>query len=241
MKRTERHHLKENELAHMAASARATFEEKGSQLKLIAIAVGAVLIIGIGYAFWSGRTQGRAGSMLAEAMAVQDARVGAPEAPGSRAAVPTFPNEREKQQAMLTKFKAVADQFPDNDEGIFARYREGGVHMALGNAKDAAASYQQVIGKSGESLYGQMARLGLAEAQARSGEVDKAIETYKDLSTRKDGPLPVDGVLMQLGRLYRSAGKSADAEQTFNRLVNEFPDSQFVTDAKRELDGIKKG
>lgn len=241
MKRTERHHLKENELANVAASAREILQTKGRQLRLIAIPVVAVLVIGVGYALWSGRTQSRAGTLLAEAMAVQDARVGAPESPGSRAAGPTFPNEREKHQAMLAKFKAVADQFSDSDEGIFARYREGGVHMALGNPKDAAASYQQVIGKAGDSLYGQMARLGLAEAQARSGEFDKAIETYKDLSTRKDGPLPIDGILMQLGRLYRAAGKAADAEQTFNRLVSEFPDSQFASDAKRELDVIKKG
>jgi len=46
---------------------------------------------------------------------------------------------------------------------------------------------------------------------------------------------------MRLGRLYREAGKATDAEQTFNRLVQEFPDSQFVSDARRELDAIKKG
>jgi tetratricopeptide (TPR) repeat protein len=240
MKRTERHHLKENELANVAASARATFEERGGQLKLVAVVIAAVLVLGIGYAVWSSRTQGRAGILLAEAMAVQDARVGAPEGPGSRSSGPTFPNEREKNQAMLAKFKAVADQFPDSDEGIFARYREGGVHMALASPKDAASSYEQVIAKAGDSLYGQMARMGLAEAHARSGEFDKAIDAYKDLSTRKDGPLPIDGVLMQLGRLYRTAGKPADAEQTFNRLVNEFPDSQFAADAKRELDVMKQ-
>jgi TolA-binding protein len=240
MKRTERHHLKENELVALAASAKGLLEEKGSQLRVVAIAVAIVFAIGIGYAVWSSRTQGRAGTLLAEAMAVQDARVGAPEGPGSRASGPTFPNEREKNEAMLAKFKAVAEQFPDTDEGLFARYREGGVHMALGNPKDAAAAYQQVVAKGGDRLYGQTARLGLAEAHARAGEFDKAIETYQDLSTRKDGPLPVDGVLLQLGRVYRAAGKATDAEQTFNRLVTEFPDSQFVSDARRELEGLKK-
>jgi TolA-binding protein len=85
-----------------------------------------------------------------------------------------------------------------------------------------------------------MARLGLAEAQASAGQYDRAIDTFKELALRKDGSLPIDGILMQLGRTYRDAGKKSDAQQTFNRLVDEFPDSPFTVDAKRELENLKK-
>jgi outer membrane protein assembly factor BamD (BamD/ComL family) len=85
-----------------------------------------------------------------------------------------------------------------------------------------------------------MARMGLAEAQAKGGQFDAAINTYKELAQLKDGPMPIDGVLMQLGLTYRDAGKSQDAQQTFNRIVTEFPDSPFVVDAKKELDNLKK-
>lgn len=242
MKRTERHHLKENELAHLAASARGALEQRGSQLTRIAIVVVVLLVAVIGYTVFRNSSQSQAGRLLGEAMAVQDARVGAPDVPGApTTGGASYPNEREKTQAMLTKFKGVADQFPETDEGAFARYRQAGAHMALGNAKDAAAAYEQVIATAGDGIYGQMAKLGLAEAQALSGEYDKAIDTFKTLSANKDGALPVDGLLLRLGRIYREAGKTADAEQTFNRLVQEFPDSQFVSDARRELDAIKKG
>jgi outer membrane protein assembly factor BamD (BamD/ComL family) len=60
------------------------------------------------------------------------------------------------------------------------------------------------------------------------------------LSQRKDGPLPVDGILMQLGKTYLEAGKRADAQQTFNRIVDEYPESPFSTDAKREIETLKK-
>ena len=86
-----------------------------------------------------------------------------------------------------------------------------------------------------------MARLGLAEAQTQSGQYDQAIATFKELSQDKNGPLPVDGVLMRLGRTYVEAGKKPDAEQTFTRLVAEYPDSPFATDARRELEQLKKG
>jgi outer membrane protein assembly factor BamD (BamD/ComL family) len=60
------------------------------------------------------------------------------------------------------------------------------------------------------------------------------------MAQRKDGPLPIDGILMQLGRTYREAGKRADAQQTFNRIVQEFPESPFNQEAKRELDTLNK-
>jgi TolA-binding protein len=85
-----------------------------------------------------------------------------------------------------------------------------------------------------------MAHLGLAEAQARAGQYDQAINTYKEMSQRKDGPLPIDAILMQLGRTYLDAGKRAEAQQTFTRLVEEYPESPFTGDAKKELDGLKK-
>jgi TolA-binding protein len=85
-----------------------------------------------------------------------------------------------------------------------------------------------------------MARLGLAEAQARGGQYDKAIETYRTLADNKDGTLPLDGILMQLGRAYLDAGKRTEAQQTFNRVVEEFPESPFSGDARRELDLLKK-
>ena len=85
-----------------------------------------------------------------------------------------------------------------------------------------------------------MSHLGLAEAYARGGQFEQAINAYKELAQRKDGQLPIDGILIQLGRAYRDAGKASDAQQTFNRVVDEFPDSPFSADAKREIEALKK-
>jgi TolA-binding protein len=146
----------------------------------------------------------------------------------------------EKYQTQLTKFKIVADQYPSTEAGIFARYREAATWMALGSPKQAAEGFQQVIDHAGNKLYGQMARLGLAEAQARLGQFDQAISLYNELAQRKDDQLPIDGVLIQLGRTYREAGKRAEAEQTFTRIIAEFPGSPFSDEARRELDGLKR-
>jgi TolA-binding protein len=240
MKRTERRHLKENALASLAVNARDAIESRRRETGLIAIAIVVIGVALLGYLVWRSSVQNRASAMLADADAVSEARVGPPPAPGTPATGLSFPTEREKNEAALARFKAVADQYPSTDAGIFARYREASIQMTLGNAAAAGAAYQQLVDRAGDSIYGQMARLGLAETQARSGQYDSAIETFKGLAENADGPLPVDGILMQLGRAYLDAGKTTEAQQTFNRVVEEFPDSPFSGDARRELESLKK-
>jgi TolA-binding protein len=240
MKTKERHHLKENELGKLARQARETVETRRTETTAIASAVVVVAALALGYLGWRQHVQTKAHGLLAEAMAVQDARVGPPPAPGTPSAGLYFPTERERAQAALTKFKIAADAYPSTDAGIYARYQEGATSLALGTTPGAIAAYQQVIKESGDGFYGQMGRLGLAEAQARAGQYDTAINTFKELAQRKDGPLPVDGILMQLGRTYLQAGKRSDAQQTFNRLVEEYPESPFTGDARKEIETLKK-
>jgi hypothetical protein len=99
--------------------------------------------------------------------------------------------------------------------GIAARHHAATL-VALGRTKEALQRYQEVVDRAGTSIYADMAKLGIANVQAAAGQYDTAINTYKELSGRKDSPLPVDGVLMQLGRTYAQAGKGGDARQTFS-------------------------
>ncbi|MGE3956377.1 MAG: tetratricopeptide repeat protein [Vicinamibacterales bacterium] len=241
MKSTERQHLKENELANIALSASEAVQQQGRTIVLAVVAVVVVLAAVGGYVTWRNSVESKAHAQLASALAVEEARVGPPAAFGT--AAPTglsFVTEREKSQAALTKYKEVADAYPKSDAGIYARYKLANTYMALGSPKSAAEAYQQVIADGGDGVYAQMAKLGLAEAQAQNGEYDAAIATFRDLSQRKDGQLPVDGLLMRLGRTQVEAGKGSEAEQTFNKLVQEFPDSPFTADARKELDLLKK-
>ena len=237
MKRAERHHLKENELQTIARDLRGRYEERRKETTAVLVVAAVVAVAAIGFFAWRERVQTRAATLLAEATAVKDARIGPP---GTAEQGLRFNSERDRAEAAVKKFKATADAYPSTDAGIFARFQEAGTYMVLGNPAQAVAAYQQVIDKAGNRVYAQTARLGLAEAQAAQGQYEQAINTFKELAQRKEGPLPVDGILMQLGRTYLVAGKRADAQQTFNRLVEEFPDSPYTSDARRELDTLKK-
>jgi TolA-binding protein len=101
-------------------------------------------------------------------------------------------------------------------------------------------AYDEVIKRAGDDLYGRMARLGKAEEQARTGQLDAAIATYQELSTKADEDLPADAILMQLGRSYAAAGKRDEAQKTFTRIVDEHPESPYAAEARKELETLKR-
>ena len=224
----------------LASSARHAVEERKRQIIAVVVVLAVIGGAGLGYYLWRDHVQTTAHALLADALAVDEAPVGVAANPDAPEHGPRFPTVRAKSQAALTKFKVVADTYPATEAGIFARYREAATWMALSSPAQAAASYQQVIDQAGDGVYGQMARLGLAEAQAETGQFDQAIATFKQLVEKKDGPLPVDGILMQLGRTYLEAGKPTDAQQAFDRLTQEYPDSPFSVEARQVLDNLKK-
>jgi TolA-binding protein len=241
MKRTERRHLKQNEFEAVTLQTLDLLGEKRREITTVALIVAVIGLVAAVWWAWRQHVQDSAHGLLAEAMIVQESRVGPPAAAtGQAQAGLTFPTERERAQAAVAKFKAAADAYPTTDAGQFARYQEASLQMSLGNSAEAIKAYQAVVDRAGDGLYGQTARLGLAEAYSRSGQYEQAITAYKELAQRKDSQLPVDGILIQLGRTYRDAGKVADAQQTFNRIVQEFPDSPFNADAKKELEALKK-
>jgi TolA-binding protein len=240
MKRTERQHLKDNELTRLALSARQMLDEQKGLLTALVVAIALVAVGAIGYYAWRTRVQSRAYALLTEATAVDDTPVGPPTDPTAADKGSRFPTEQAKAEAAAAKYKTVADSYPSTDAGLFARYREGATLMTLNKPAEAAVAFQDVMGRDASGVYGRMAKLGLAEAQVRSGQFDQAIAAYKELADRQDDALPLDGVLMQLGRTYLSAGKPMEAQQTFNRIVMEFPESQFSAEARQQLESLKK-
>jgi TolA-binding protein len=98
-----------------------------------------------------------------------------------------------------------------------------------------------VADKAGSKIYGHTARLGQADAQVAQAKYDSAIAIYKELATSAKDHIPADGVLMALGRASVRAGKKDEATRAFQRVIDEFPNSVYAADARRELEVARKG
>jgi TolA-binding protein len=247
MKRTERHKLKENEFAKTVARVQEVVETRSRDLALIGVVVVAVLALVAGYSWWRNSQNARANTALASALAIYEAPVVPPAKPepGSPMPVPqagTYQTEQAKLEAALPRFLEAADQFPSTGAGIAARFHAAGVLAALGRHSEAEQRYQETIDRApAGSIYARTARLGLADVQAAQGKFDEAIAVYTELSREANSPIPVDGVLMQLGRAQVRAGNREEAARTFNRIVDEFPESIYAADARQEMAEAGKG
>jgi len=247
MKTTERHHLKDNELAMALGSAQG-WVEKNQQTLVAIVAVLVVIGGGIaGYAAWSRSTDTKARTLLAAAMVIEEARVMPPGPPAGTSTDPTltpgqapgtYPTQQAKLEAALPKFTAAADAYPKTDSGLTARYHAATTLVSLERFDDAIKQYDQVIA-GGSGVLQRMSRLGKAEAQLRAGQFDPAIATLKETSEQAGTNLPVDAVLMELARAYRLAGKTEDARKTLTQVVEKHADSPLAADAKIELEKLK--
>jgi TolA-binding protein len=245
MKSTERHKLKENEFARTVAHAREVMQTRGRDVATIVLVVIAAVALAAGYALWRQSRNAKANALLAQALAVEEAPVIAPVAPAPGSPIPvqqpgTFATEQAKLEAALPKLMKAADAYPNTEAGITARYHAASVLATLGRYAEAELRYQEVIDKAGNSLYARTAKLGLADVLVSQGKYDSAIKIYQEVSTDTKSPLPIDGVLMQLGRAYMKAGKKNEAAHAFTRVVEEFPQSLYAADARREMEEAKK-
>ena len=246
MKRIERHKLKENEFARTVAHAREVVQTRSGDIVRVLIALVVLLAAVGGYAWWRSSREGKANAALASALATYQMPVvpPAPPAPGSPPPVPqpgTFQTQKERLDASLPKFLEAANAYPDSEAGIAARFHAAGILAAIGRHAEAEQRYKEVIDKADDDLiYDRTARLGLAEAQVAQKKFDEAIATYTELSRDTTSSLPLDSILLQLGKAYAQAGKKDEAVRAFTRVVDEFPQSSYVQEARRELEEVKR-
>ena len=147
----------------------------------------------------------------------------------------------DKFEAALPRLLVAADAYPRTAPGITARYEAAAVLAILGRTEEAATQYQRVLDASGDDIYGEMARLGLAEAHLTAGRYSDAISLLEGRTGSLESSTPVDAVLMRLGRAYQLAGQSEDALAAFTRVVEEFPVSVYYTNAKQEVEALRQG
>jgi TolA-binding protein len=236
MKGTERHRLKENELSHVLSGATARVRDNR---RAVALAIGIaalVLIAAGGYWAWQTRTETRAQLLLNDAVLVVQAPIEEPK-PGAKPTVGSYPTIQARSEAALAKFTAVFDAYPSTKSGIAARYYAASALAMLGRPAEAATRYQEVVDRAGEGdFYGRMARLGVVEANAQAKQYDQAISAAQALvNNTSDETIPRDALLMELGRVQAAAGKKAEAKETLDKVIAEFPDSAYIEEAKQLL------
>jgi TolA-binding protein len=236
MKGSERHRLKENELSHALSDASSRLQESRGTVGLVAGIVAVLAVVGLGYWAWTTRSENRAQALLGEAIVIMQAPVEEAK-PGAKPAATGYATVQARAEAGLSKFAEVYNAYPSTDAGIASRYYAASALAMLGRHGEAVARFQETVDRAGQnSFYGRMARLGVVEANAQAKKYDEAISAAQALvNNTTDDTIPRDALLIELGRVQAAAGKKAEAKQTLDKVIAEFPGSPYIEEARRML------
>ena len=248
MKTKHRQALKENDLAQLVALAEHWLRQNGRFLLMAAGVIVVAIAIGYGIGLQERRTEAAAEALLAEAMVTLGTEVvpltaqteGGLPAAATLGAEGTFASDADRLTAALPALQAAVDTYPETRAGLTARYHLAAALASLGRYDEALAEFDAVIAEAGEGdIYGRMARLGRADTAARAGRLDDALAAWQDLAQAGAGTaLPLEAILMEIGRVHEARGDMDEARTTFTRIVDEYPTSPYSLEAQRALDNL---
>lgn len=220
------------------------FEGKGKNILygLAAVAVLA-LLIGIFY-IYNRRSNAQAQTALGKAIETASAQVTESPLPAGMPGK-TFKTEKERAEASIAEFQAVADKF-GGDVGDKAKYFVAVNKLKIDRAA-AVAELETLASKSGE--VGKLSKFALAQAKTGDGDLDRAAALYDELAKMDDAVLAKETINFELAKIYEKQGKKNEAADLYFNIAKAaseakdldgkaVPPSQTASEAKERLEEL---
>jgi predicted negative regulator of RcsB-dependent stress response len=179
-----------------------------------AIAVAVVLLI-VGYSWYSRHVHAQREEALARAIQVQEAPVGQP-TPGQNL---NFPTQDAKDQVAVKAFEELKAKYPGSDEGEIAEYYLGCIKADQGKLAEAEKSFKEVVDR-GSKDYGSLAKLSLAQIYFADGRADQGEALLRDLMAHPTVYVSTQQATITLARNIMSK-KPADARKLLDPLRSQ--------------------
>ncbi len=186
---------------------------------LAAVVVLAILV-GIFYS-WNRRSNAAAQTALGKAIETSQDRV-TDTPPPAGSTDKTFKSEKERSDAAIAEFQAVADKF-GGAVGEKAKY-----FVAVNKlVSDRAAGIQDLETlSSANSEVGKLAKFALAQTKADDGKLDEAAKLYQDLIAMSDPIVAKDTINFALAKIYEKQGKKQEAVDIFYNIAKTASDAK---------------
>lgn len=265
MSRLTRDEIRRDEVREAVFSASTWFAEHVRQILMgvaavIAAVVGVVLFLN----YQDGREK-EASYQLSEALKVFRAPVDAPatdaiddlfgtppdSAPGDEApAAPaesaaasdagdddlSFVSEAARRSAARTEFEAVRESYGSTSSGRLASVYLGQIAAADGDtalARELWTGYLDAAGRDHAVAMG--VQLNLYSLDRAEGRGEELAAELRGAVAVESSPLPKEALLFELAATLAQLGDEEGARETFQRVVDEFPDSGYAVRARQQL------
>ena len=230
MARIKRKELKRNDLAETFGKTvdYVSHHRRGATEAVAAVI--AVLVLGAGFFLFRGWRAHQAGTELSAALEILESPLASD--PAAASAPRTFPSA-EAREAEATKHLRDAAKKGSTDAGRAAR-----VILAARAEKPAGAvDTLTKSAREARSEVAAVAEIDAARLLAAEGKTTEAIDRLKRAIESPESSAPKDALLFTLAETYEKAGSAADARATYQRIVNDYPNSPYRSEAQQKISG----
>jgi len=210
----------------------------GQNWKQAAIGLGGALAVALVYwaasAFVGGRSAAAA-TALSTAVETYSAPVGSDAPADARI---KFGTDTERLDAAEKALKAVASKYWLTSQARYAKLYLAHIAADRGDTAAAIRLLGELASRRSDNPIVRVATLDLIRLRIAKGEGQQLIGDLEAMISGKDPRLPRDVALFELARMWEKEGKPAEAAKLYRKLVDDFPESPFRTDAQQRLTAV---
>ncbi|HEV8238203.1 MAG TPA: tetratricopeptide repeat protein [Thermoanaerobaculia bacterium] len=210
---------------------------RGHRRNLVLAIAGVVLVAGAfaGWRAWNTRREATASDALGHAIAAYDGAVVPADANPDDLDSPTFPDEKSKQARAKQLFEQVAKDYPRTGGAAVAEVYLGRIRFQEGDTAGARKVWQDFLDAHPEHMLAAAVRRTLLDLDRKEGKGEQVVQRLRADLEKEEKPLPEDVILFELGTTLEQLGRKQEAHDAYQRVVDEYPDSAWVSKATQKV------
>lgn len=130
-------------------------------------------------------------------------------------------------------FEEIANDYGAAPSGNLAKLYLGMSHLHMGKYQEAIDALKDYDGN--DEITSSLALSAIGDAYMELNQVDEAISNYKNASNTKPNNFTTPLILMKLGHAYETKGDYAEAAQAYEQLKKDYPRTTEGMDAEKYI------
>ncbi|HYL05759.1 MAG TPA: tetratricopeptide repeat protein [Thermoanaerobaculia bacterium] len=212
-----------------------------SHTRELLLGIGGVLLavaIGVLAYFYINHRSDLANQALAAAVKAYGAPIDPTGAKPNDAAEPSFASEAARQARARRLLERVRNDYRWTDAADVASLYLADLDASSGKVASARQLWTDFVKKHGDHVLAVQSRLDLLELDRSQGKGQQVAQQLREMLDRSDAPLPQDVILYQLAITLEQLNRDQEATQTYQRLVDEFPQSPYRQNAQQKVTAL---
>ncbi len=199
---------------------------------VIGVLVGLV-VLAVGYAALSSYLEHReeaAAEELAKAIKIYEAPIAENGADPDDAAEPSFASEEARRTRAKEAMQAVSG---GDAEGIAQLYLAE-IALREGDKAAARSRWEDYLRDHGDNVLAVSVRLNLIRLDREEGKGEEVVAELEAELESAEKSLPEDAILYELARTLETLGRADQAQDYYQRLLDDHPQSPYAADARQK-------